>query len=103
MSSFAGRIFFCLYLANIFSYYFPVNEFTKKTGDFCVLSAADVKVLALAYEMEVETHGSDHLRTEPLQRVTNTQVTVPVKELTEEQSMQKLKIFIDNWILLKFS
>jgi len=48
-----------------------INEFSKKTGDFAGLSLADVKVLALAYELELETKGnSDHLRKEPQQITT---------------------------------
>ena len=43
-----------------------MSSFAKKTGDLRVLSAADLRVLALAYMMEVEAHGSDkHLNTEP--------------------------------------
>ncbi|XP_068232747.1 RNA-binding protein NOB1-like isoform X2 [Palaemon carinicauda] len=43
-----------------------VNQFSKKTGDYSVLSLADVKILALTYELEIEARGSsDHLRTEP--------------------------------------
>ncbi|XP_064105801.1 RNA-binding protein NOB1-like [Macrobrachium nipponense] len=42
-----------------------INQFSKKTGDYAVLSLADVKLLALTYELEIEAHGSsDHLRTE---------------------------------------
>ncbi|XP_037784679.1 RNA-binding protein NOB1-like [Penaeus monodon] len=48
-----------------------INEFSKKTGDFASLSLADIKVLALTYELEVEAHGgSDHLRSEPEKAVT---------------------------------
>ena len=43
-----------------------VTEFAKKTGDFAVLSAVDLRVLALTYMLEVElTHGASHLRQEP--------------------------------------
>lgn len=43
-----------------------INQFSKKTGDYAVLSLADVKLLALTYELEIEAcGGSDHLRTEP--------------------------------------
>ncbi|XP_042879185.1 RNA-binding protein NOB1-like isoform X1 [Penaeus japonicus] len=48
-----------------------INEFSKKTGDFGSLSLADIKVLALTYELEVEAHGgSDHLHSEPEKSVT---------------------------------
>lgn len=41
-------------------------EFTKKTGDYASLSGIDIKVIALAYELEADTVGTDHLRTEPV-------------------------------------
>lgn len=47
--------------------YTQVVEFSKKTGDFPTLSKVDLKVLALAYMLEVEAKGSAaHLRTEPI-------------------------------------
>ncbi|KAG7154690.1 RNA-binding protein NOB1-like [Homarus americanus] len=48
-----------------------VNEFSKKTGDYASLSLPDMKVLALTYELEVETRGgAEHLRTEPQKIIT---------------------------------
>lgn len=43
-----------------------VCEFAKKTGDFASLSAVDLKVVALTYELEKEHVGTDHLRKEPV-------------------------------------
>ncbi|KAB7499130.1 RNA-binding protein NOB1 [Armadillidium nasatum] len=46
-----------------------IKDFTEKTGELRSLSLVDIKVLALAYELEVEAKGtSDHLRNEPVQR-----------------------------------
>nr|CAG4638523.1 EOG090X07WR [Cyclestheria hislopi] len=42
-----------------------VTEFSKKTGDFASLSATDMKVLALTYQLETEINGNEHLKTEP--------------------------------------
>ncbi|XP_040015434.1 RNA-binding protein NOB1 [Xiphias gladius] len=42
-----------------------VTEFSKKTGDYPSLSATDIKVLALTYQLELEHVGSQHLRREP--------------------------------------
>lgn len=42
-----------------------VTEFSKKTGDYPSLSATDIKVLALTYQLELEQVGSHHLRKEP--------------------------------------
>jgi RNA-binding protein NOB1 len=42
-----------------------VIEFSKKTGDYAILSKVDLKLLALTYMLEVEAHGSEHLRATP--------------------------------------
>ncbi|XP_068177173.1 RNA-binding protein NOB1 [Antennarius striatus] len=42
-----------------------VTEFSKKTGDYPSLSATDIKVLALTYQLELEHVGSQHLKEEP--------------------------------------
>ncbi|KAK4010952.1 hypothetical protein OUZ56_020071 [Daphnia magna] len=42
-----------------------VTEFAKKTGDYATLSATDIKVLALTYQLEVESNGCEHLKSEP--------------------------------------
>ncbi|KAM8893807.1 RNA-binding protein NOB1 isoform 2-T2 [Spinachia spinachia] len=46
-----------------------VTEFSKKTGDYPSLSATDIKVLALTYQLELEYVGSQHLRKEPAVKV----------------------------------
>lgn len=43
-----------------------VIEFAKKTGDYLSLSAADIKVIALTYQLEKELVGEAHLRTNPV-------------------------------------
>ncbi|KAI9310723.1 Nin one binding Zn-ribbon like-domain-containing protein [Dichotomocladium elegans] len=43
-----------------------VIAFSKKTGDFASLSLPDLKVLALAYTLEIQKNGTEHLRTEPV-------------------------------------
>lgn len=43
-----------------------VIEFAKKTGDYLSLSSADIKVIAMTYEIEKNLHGTDHLRKEPV-------------------------------------
>jgi RNA-binding protein NOB1 len=49
-----------------------VSEFSKKTGDFSVLSHTDIELLALAYELECEKNGGDwRLRKTPGQKRTN--------------------------------
>ncbi|XP_078400609.1 RNA-binding protein NOB1 [Cetorhinus maximus] len=46
-----------------------VTEFSKKTGDYPSLSATDIKVLALTYQLEAEFVGVGHLKKEPAQKV----------------------------------
>jgi RNA-binding protein NOB1 len=49
-----------------------ITEFAKKTGDFAVLSAPDIQVLSLAYEVECERNGGDwRLRKVPGQKKIN--------------------------------
>ncbi|XP_051580905.1 RNA-binding protein NOB1-like [Myxocyprinus asiaticus] len=46
-----------------------VTEFAKKTGDYPSLSATDIKVLALTYQLETMNVGTDHLKKEPEKKV----------------------------------
>ncbi|XP_056267925.1 RNA-binding protein NOB1 isoform X2 [Pseudoliparis swirei] len=46
-----------------------VTEFSKKTGDYLSLSATDIKVLALTYQLELEHVGGQHLKKEPQLKV----------------------------------
>lgn len=43
-----------------------VIEFAKKTGDYLSLSSADIKVIALTYQLEKELVGISHLRLNPV-------------------------------------
>lgn len=49
--------------------YHAVVEFSKKTGDFVSLSPVDLRVLALAYQLEKENVGTEHIRHEPVRKV----------------------------------
>lgn len=42
-----------------------VTEFSKKTGDYTSLSATDLKIIALTYQLEKEKVGTEHLKNEP--------------------------------------
>ncbi|XP_068903638.1 RNA-binding protein NOB1 [Tenebrio molitor] len=49
-----------------------ITEYAKKTGDYPSLSATDIKVMALTYQLEKENVGVEHLRSEPIvQRTVN--------------------------------
>ncbi len=39
-------------------YYLLVIDHAKKTGDFAALSKTDLKLIALAYMLEIEIYGS---------------------------------------------
>lgn len=42
-----------------------MTEFSKKTGDYPSLSATDIKVLALTYQLQLEHVGSQNIKVEP--------------------------------------
>jgi len=46
--------------------YRKVTEFAKKTGDYSSLSATDLSVLAVTYDLEALHVGTSHLRSEPI-------------------------------------
>ncbi|XP_026333432.1 RNA-binding protein NOB1 [Hyposmocoma kahamanoa] len=54
-----------------------VTEFAKKTGDYTSLSATDIKVMALTYQLEIEKVGTKHLKNEP-----SMQKTIKITGLT---------------------
>lgn len=61
-----------------------VTEFAKKTGDYTSLSATDVKVIALTYQLEKEKVGTDHLRDAPLVSKT---VDTSVSQVEDSRSL----------------
>ncbi|XP_039758658.1 RNA-binding protein NOB1 [Pararge aegeria] len=84
-----------------------ITEFAKKTGDYTSLSATDIKVMALTYQLEKEVIGSDHLKKEP-----TIQKTIKVTGLpgfnsntdknttsTSETNTESLKLDNDNYKL----
>lgn len=42
-----------------------VTKFARETGDIQTLSDVDIKIIALAYMLEAEIHGTNHLREHP--------------------------------------
>lgn len=50
-----------------------VTEFSKKSGDYTSLSATDIKVIALTYQLEKEKVGTAHLKDAPtIRAITST-------------------------------
>lgn len=77
------------------SSYEAIVEFSKMTGDFATLSKVDLKVLALAHTLEIETHqgSAEHLRSTPITaelqtKPASTEVYLP-KTKTEDQEYQE--------------
>ena len=57
-----------------------MSSFAKQTGDYHVLSRADIKVIALTYHLECELsegHGAQ-LRTQPIKQVSWLSCEVPM-------------------------
>lgn len=46
-----------------------VTSFTKKTGDYPSLSATDIRLIALTYQLEKEHVGLKHIKTKPDKKV----------------------------------
>lgn len=50
-----------------------MTEFSKKSGDYTSLSATDIKVIALTYQLEKEKVGTAHLKDVPtIRSITST-------------------------------
>ncbi|XP_022084009.1 RNA-binding protein NOB1-like [Acanthaster planci] len=60
-----------------------ISEFAKKTGDYRSLSAVDLKVLALAYQLTKEHCGIEHLKLAPEKKVTLTSNARPLQRATD--------------------
>uniref|UniRef100_A0ABM0MDD9 RNA-binding protein NOB1-like n=1 Tax=Saccoglossus kowalevskii TaxID=10224 RepID=A0ABM0MDD9_SACKO len=43
-----------------------VTQFAKKTGDYPSLSAVDIRIMALTYQLTKEHVGLDHIKQEPV-------------------------------------
>ncbi|CAH0725094.1 unnamed protein product, partial [Brenthis ino] len=67
-----------------------ITDFSKKTGDYISLSATDIKVMALTYQLEKELVGSDHLKTEPSMRKTVNVTGLPGYKANENNKKDKI-------------
>ncbi|KYN43059.1 RNA-binding protein NOB1 [Trachymyrmex septentrionalis] len=61
-----------------------VTEFSKKSGDYTSLSATDLKVIALTYQLEKEKVGSAHLKEIPTIRI--------IKSTTDKEIRDDFKL-----------
>lgn len=58
---------FCF--VNVWYFYMIVTNYAKKTGDYAFLSAVDLRLLALTYQLYQENVGTDKLNLEPKMNV----------------------------------
>ncbi|XKL60705.1 hypothetical protein PGB90_007762 [Kerria lacca] len=67
-----------------------ITEFAKKTGDYTSLSATDLKLIALTYQLETQNVGNEHLRKSPILQKENLDINFSNKEerLTDEQEAE---------------
>ena len=66
-----------------------VIDFAKQTGDYAVLSPADMHVLALTYALEVETHGTWRIRESVGGKACSPRLTQTGQQLHEERRLQE--------------
>ncbi len=64
-----GKILFYLFLIWSFLLCILVTNYAKKTGDYAFLSAVDLRLLALTYQLYQENVGTDNLNLEPKMNV----------------------------------
>ncbi|KAJ8888712.1 hypothetical protein PR048_008204 [Dryococelus australis] len=68
-----------------------ITEFSKKTGDYPSLSATDIKVMALTYQLEKEKVGTEHLKSEP---TVNRTVTFSAKKPSDVGSEMQAGFYL---------
>lgn len=79
----------CIPVTKIKSYLI-VTEFAKKSGDYTSLSATDIKVIALTYQLEKEKVGTSHLKDAPTIR--------NIKSTAEKQNEDDIKLPIGFYV-----
>ncbi|CAI9724281.1 RNA-binding protein NOB1 [Octopus vulgaris] len=60
-----------------------VTEFSKKTGDYRSLSAVDLRLIALTYQLEKEQNGDAHIKTEPTRKTNWINARNPLGKVTD--------------------
>ncbi|GAB1598340.1 RNA-binding protein NOB1-like [Argonauta hians] len=60
-----------------------VTEFSKKTGDFRSLSAVDIRLIALTYQLEKEQNGDEHIKDEPSRKANWIESRNPFGKITD--------------------
>jgi RNA-binding protein NOB1 len=56
-----STVYTCIFVSLLLA----VTKFARETGDIQTLSDVDIKIIALAYMLEAEIHGTSHLREHP--------------------------------------
>merc|ERR1712018_167278 len=60
-----------------------VTEFSKKTGDYASLSAVDLRLIALTYQLEKQFVGDEHIQTVPRREISFTTTKKTLEKPTE--------------------
>lgn len=82
-----------------------MTEFSKKSGDYTSLSATDIKVIALTYQLEKEKVGTAHLKDIPTIRTIKSAEDKPSGDdpkLPVGFYMPKKKVIFLNYFCLCF-
>lgn len=77
----------------VFFIHFSVSEFAKKTGDFRSLSAVDLRVLGLTYQLEKEFCDAEHIKDEPCKKVGHNILCVWKSQLEEFSRMRVYVVY----------
>ena len=56
-------------MSDLLMLFTSVTDFSKQTGDYASLSAVDLRVLALTYQLEKEHVGTEHIKTKADRKV----------------------------------
>jgi RNA-binding protein NOB1 len=87
-----------------------VVRFAKATGDYSALSRVDLRVLALAWTVEMEMNGGMFLRQEPAEPVFQSGETISMQESIaladdkvrrEKEALEKAIAETDGWVAVK--
>ncbi|KAG0240792.1 Nin1 binding protein [Actinomortierella wolfii] len=73
-----------------------VATFARKTGDLAVLSATDLRVLALTYQLEVAANGTRRIRSEPIKGNTQSGSAKPQQSKRQKNKAKEVADFDDD-------
>ena len=72
-----------------------MSEFAKKTGDFKSLSAVDLRILGLTYQLEKEFCDAGHIKNEPYKKVCLSNLCLCERERERESHLEEFSKSVD--------